>query len=230
MKNNHKFLIIMFLLLMVTLTACGNSPEEQSADLDNHSPNSGVTQNTNDNSSDQEDTQYSSNEDNTESNTSKDTYSEQEEEKQNQTSEEQSQEEPLEDYVPGEDDVVVSNTELKNKDILEGFIEIAGENGENNEREIKVVKDEGEKGVLIYELKSRYDENADQAWIDVFPDLSYYRASEDEVQDVFNNARQQCGYMEKDEGQGFYKLYECRTHWEYHFIPIDDANIDHGLS
>ncbi|WP_164215627.1 hypothetical protein [Virgibacillus sp. YIM 98842] len=225
MNNNHKFLTVVFTLLIVTLTACGNSPEEPSADSDSNSANSSAKQNTNDNSSEQGDTQDSSSEDQaTESNASRDTYSEQEEENQDSQYEEQSKEEPLEEYVPGEDDVVVSNTELKNKDILEDFMEIAGENGENNESEIKVVKDEGEKGVRIYELKSRYDENADQAWIDVFPDLSYYRASEDEVQDVFNNARQQCGYMEKDEFQGFYKLYECRTHWEYHFIPIDHAN------
>ena len=222
MKNNHKFLIVMFTLVIVTLAACGDSPEEPNAELNNNSPDSNATQNIKDNASEQEDTSHENQE--TETHSSEDIFSNQEEEKKDNPSEEQSQEEPLEEYEPSEDDVVFNNNVLKNKDTLENFMEVAGENGENNESEIKVVKEEGEKGVLIYDLKSRYDENADQGWIDVFPDLSYYRASENEGQDVFNNARQQCGYMEKDEIQGFYKLYECRTHWEYHLIPIVDAD------
>lgn len=83
-----------------------------------------------------------------------------------------------EEFHPDEDDVVLKNNELKNKDILEEFMKVAGENGENNESEIRVVKDEGVKGVLIYDLKSRYDKNADQRWIGVIPDLSHYSASE----------------------------------------------------
>ncbi|WP_121615526.1 hypothetical protein [Virgibacillus halodenitrificans] len=129
-----------------------------------------------------------------------------------------------EEFHPDEDDVVLKNNELKNKDILEDFMKVAGENGKNNKSEIRVVKDEGAIGVLIYDLKSRYDKKADQAWIGVIPDLSHYRASENEVQDVFNNARQQCSYMSKDEAEGYYKLNECRTHWEYRFLPIIGDN------
>ncbi|WP_042221834.1 hypothetical protein [Oceanobacillus manasiensis] len=129
-------------------------------------------------------------------------------------------EEDLPDYQPDEKDVVWKTNELKNKDILEEFMKVAGENGKNNTSEIRVVKDEGSQGVLIYDLKSMYDKNADQSWIRVTPDVSHYRALENEVQNVFNNAPQQCGYMSKDEAEGFYKLFECRTHWEYHLIPI----------
>ncbi|MFD2627597.1 hypothetical protein [Oceanobacillus kapialis] len=129
-------------------------------------------------------------------------------------------EEELPEYQPDENDVVWKNNQLKNKNTLEEFIKVAGENGKDNTSEIRVVKDEGPQGVLIYDLESRYDENADQSWIRVTPDLSYYNALENETQDVFNNAPQQCGYMAKDEEQGFYKFYECRTHWEYHFLPL----------
>lgn len=128
-----------------------------------------------------------------------------------------------EEFHPTEDDIVSKNNHLINKDILEGFMKVAGENGEDNESEIRVVKDEGVKGVLIYHLKSSYDNNADQRWIEVRPDLSHYRASEDDTQDVFNNAPQQCGYMSKDELVGYYKLNECRTHWDYRFPPISNV-------
>ncbi|WP_077298578.1 hypothetical protein [Virgibacillus pantothenticus] len=126
--------------------------------------------------------------------------------------------EQIKEFIPDEDDVVWKNNKLKNKDILEEFMKIAGENGKNNTSEIRVVKDKGAQGVLIYGLKSMYDKNADQSWIRVTPDDSHYIATENEVQDVFNS-RQQCGYMEKDEQEGYYKLFECRTHWEYRLIP-----------
>ncbi|NBJ69543.1 hypothetical protein [Roseburia sp. 1XD42-34] len=126
--------------------------------------------------------------------------------------------EQIKEFIPDEDDVVWKNNKLKNKDMLEEFMKIAGENGKNNTSEIRVVKDEGEQGVLIYDLKSMYDKDADQSWILVTPDDSYYSAIENEVQDVFNS-RQQCGYMEKDEQEGYYKLFECRTHWEYRLLP-----------
>ncbi|MFA1822344.1 hypothetical protein ACDX78_19640 [Virgibacillus oceani] len=209
MKNNHKLLIAFFSVVLVILAACGNSVDEPDTESDDN-----AAAHSDDNADEQEDTSQE-----TEADSSEDIFSKQEEEKKDNPSEE-----PLEEYEPSEADVVFNDNVLKNKDTLENFIEVAGENGENNESEIKVVKDEGEKGVLIYDLKSRYDEDADQGWIDVFPDLSYYRTSENEGQDVFNNARQQCGYMEKDEIQGFYKLYECRTHWEYHLIPMVDAD------
>lgn len=57
----------------------------------------------------------------------------------------------------------------------------------------------------------------------VYSDLSHYRASDDEVQDVFNT-NQQCGYMSKDEIEGNYKLHECRTHWEYRLLPTGEDN------
>ena len=132
---------------------------------------------------------------------------------------EQRQEQTLEEYIPNETDVVFYHNALKNKDILEEFSKVAGENGEDNESQIRVVKYES-KGPIIYDLKSRYDETADQAWIEVAPDLSYFIPSETETQDVFNNASQQCGYMSKDTVKGYYKLNECRTHWEYWLLPI----------
>lgn len=131
----------------------------------------------------------------------------------------------LVDYQPNVDDVVSTYDDVENRDILEEFIEIAGENGKNDESEIRIVKNEGKNGVIIYDLKSRYDKNADQGWIDVTPDLSHYNPPEEYVQEIFNNASQQCGYMSKDETQGFYKLYECRTHWEYHLLPIDKSKL-----
>ncbi|WP_077326525.1 hypothetical protein [Virgibacillus siamensis] len=132
-------------------------------------------------------------------------------------------EQKTEEFHPDEDDVVLKNNEIKNKDILEKFMKIAGENGRNNEREIRVVKDEGARGVLIYDLKSRYDKSANQGWIGVIPDLSYYSSSENEIQDVFNT-RQQCGYMSKDMQEGYYTLNKCRTHWAYRFLPIVNDN------
>ncbi|WP_010530320.1 hypothetical protein [Lentibacillus jeotgali] len=196
MKNNHKFLMVMLIGVSLILAACGNSSEQEGTQ---DSPN--INQET-------------------ETDSSEDAYSGQEAKTHDNQAEEQSQEELLEEYVPNEDDVVLKHNNLKNKGILEAFMKVAGENGENNESEIRVVKDEGANGVLIYDLKSRYDKNADQAWIGVIPDLSHYSASENDVQDVFNNARQQCSYMSKDKQEGYYKLNECRTHWEYRFLPI----------
>lgn len=127
--------------------------------------------------------------------------------------------EELEPYEPGEEDIVLKNNQLTNKQAFVDFMENAGEKGKDNEREIRVVKDEGEKGVLIYDLQSRYDERAEQSWIDVYPDMSYYSTATDDTQDVFNSAPQQCNYIEKDETDGFYKIYECRTHWDYPLLP-----------
>ncbi|RDW15106.1 hypothetical protein [Oceanobacillus chungangensis] len=132
----------------------------------------------------------------------------------NDSPEEKSQEEI---YIPNESDVVFKNNALSNKDILDNFVEVAGE---NNESQIRVVKYQT-KGVIIYDLESEYDSNANVGWIMVKPDLSYYKPTENEVQDViFNNASQQCAYMSIDEEEGFYKLNECRTHWEYRLLPI----------
>lgn len=131
-----------------------------------------------------------------------------------------SQEEQKEQFQPDEDDVVWKHNKLKNKDLFEEFVNVAGE---NNDSHIRVVKDEGEKGVLIYDLESRYDKNADQGWIKVTPDLTHYIASENDVQDVFN-VSQQCGYISKDEQEGYYNFNECRTHLEYQFLPIVNDN------
>ncbi|CQR48464.1 hypothetical protein BN1058_02834 [Paraliobacillus sp. PM-2] len=131
-------------------------------------------------------------------------------------------EEQIKAFYPDEKDVVLKDGNLKNKDTLEKFMKVAGENGEDNESEIRIVKNEGIKGVLIYDLRSRYDKNADQRWIEVYPDLSYYSAAENESQDVFNHAPQQCGFMSKDETEGYYILNECRTNLEYRFLPISN--------
>lgn len=123
-----------------------------------------------------------------------------------------------EEYIPSEMDVVLKNDYLlENVDLLEDFMAVAGE---NNESQIRVVKHVLGQGVIIYDLQSRYDKNADQGWIEVTPNLTHYISLENEVQDVFNNAPQQCGDMSKDVEEGYYKLYECRTNWEYRLLPI----------
>ncbi|WP_197025116.1 DUF4362 domain-containing protein [Paucisalibacillus sp. EB02] len=129
-----------------------------------------------------------------------------------------------EEYIPKETDVVFKNNAMRNIDILEDFIETAGANGKDNESQIRIVKYEPE-GALIFDLQSRYDENANQAWIDVQPDLDYFDESAVISQDVFYNAPQQCWYMSKDIEQGFYKFHECRTNWEYHLFPIVDRTL-----
>ncbi|MCT1576956.1 hypothetical protein M3E13_03760 [Oceanobacillus kimchii] len=126
------------------------------------------------------------------------------------------------DYETRNNDVVFSNNQLRNKDILDEFMKAAGEKGEKNESEIKeirVVKEDGSNGILVYDLVSRYDEVADQRWIDVMPDLSNFIAPENEPRDVFN-IRQQCGYMTRNEETGYYVLRECTTHWEYPLFPV----------
>ncbi|WP_217587519.1 hypothetical protein [Lentibacillus saliphilus] len=131
-----------------------------------------------------------------------------------------SRDEQKEQFQPDENDIVLKNNKLKNKDILEEFINVAGE---NNDSEIRIVKDEEEKGVIIYDLKSVYDKNVDQGWIDVIPNLEYYIAEKDEAQIVFN-IRQQCGYISKDQQLGYYILNECYTHFEYPLLPIINDN------
>ncbi|MEK4303335.1 hypothetical protein [Oceanobacillus sp. FSL K6-0251] len=151
MKNNTKFLMGMLAFVFVILTACGNVTEDSDAESNRLSSDNDVMQNENDNLPGQESTQDSSPID---PETETDSFSDWKGKSQDESAEEQSQEEPLEEYVPNEDDVVYKNNELKNKDILEAFMETAGENGQDNESEIRAVKDEGTQGVLIYDLKS----------------------------------------------------------------------------
>ncbi|WP_440895508.1 YcxB family protein [Amphibacillus sp. Q70] len=128
---------------------------------------------------------------------------------------------PEQEYIPNKTDVILKNNSLENVDILDNFVKVAGENSED---QIRVVKYVPTQGVMIYDLQSKYDKNANEGWIEVIPDLSYYQALEDEGQDVFNNAPQQCGNMSKDIEAGYYKLSECRTHWEYSLLPIVSDN------
>ncbi|WP_078551671.1 hypothetical protein [Bacillus alkalicellulosilyticus] len=134
---------------------------------------------------------------------------------------EKGEEDPITDFTPEESDIVLKDDTLTNIDLLENFIAVAGEKGNDNESQIRIVKYVPQ-GIQIYDLKSSYDEEQDQRWISVTPDMSYYTPSEDDVQDVFNNASQQCNYMEKDteSEEWFYKLYECRTNWEYRILPV----------
>ncbi|WP_289891027.1 hypothetical protein [Virgibacillus pantothenticus] len=67
----------------------------------------------------------------------------------------------------------------------------------NNTSEIRVVKDKGAQGVLIYDLKSMYDKNADQSWIWVIPDDSHYIEIENEIQDVFNSPQHNAATWKK---------------------------------
>lgn len=124
--------------------------------------------------------------------------------------------EEVREYIPEEDDVLFKDNAMNNKDLLDAFIEVSGK---NNESELRVVKYDDD-GVLIYDLLSRYDENANVGWIEVTPDLTYVTKGEDTVQDIFNNAPQQCASITIDEERGFYKFNECRTHWEYPLVPI----------
>lgn len=80
------------------------------------------------------------------------------------------EEQKVEEFQPNEDDVVSNYNDVENRDILEKFIEVARENRKNNESEIRVVTDKEKGGVIIYDLKSRYDQNANQGWIDVTSD------------------------------------------------------------
>lgn len=123
-----------------------------------------------------------------------------------------------EGYMQNETDIVLKNSNLLvNKDILEDFIEVAGK---GNDSHIRIVKHVLGRGAIIYDLESRYDKNADQGWIEINPDMTYYKPLEDDFYDVFNQAAQQCGELSKDVEEGFYKLYECRTNWEYRLLPI----------
>lgn len=123
-----------------------------------------------------------------------------------------------EGYIPNETDVVLKNDNLLvNKDILEDFITVAGK---NNESHMRIVKHVLGRGAILYDLESRYDKNANQGWIEVTPNLTHYKPLEDDFYDLFIQAPQQCGDLSKDVEEGFYKLYECRTNWEYRLLPI----------
>lgn len=121
-----------------------------------------------------------------------------------------------EEYVPEEGDVLFKDNAMNNKNLLDAFIDISGK---NNDSKLRVVKYD-DSGAVIYNLLSRYDKNADVGWIEVTPDLTYYTKGEDTVQDVFNNAPQQCASLTADVEKGFYTFHECRTHWEYPLVPI----------
>lgn len=157
----------------------------------------------------------------------KDTYPDQEQkndlsgDSRDNSLEGQKEEETVKEYIPNESDVILKNNDLENGNILKNFMEVAGE---NNESQIRIVKYVRSQGVIIYDLKSRYDKNAKEGWIRVVPDLSYYKASENEVQDVFNSAPQQCGDLSKNIVEGYYTLNKCRTHWEYRLLPVISDN------
>src|SRR5699024_12514120 len=54
----------------------------------------------------------------------------------------QEPEEELEVYVPEESDIIYKSGTITNRDALETFIETAGENGDDNESNIRVVKED----------------------------------------------------------------------------------------
>lgn len=134
--------------------------------------------------------------------------------------EEQAKEEDVKsEYVPRESDIVYKDNEIVNVHLLEEFMEIAGT---DNESKIRVVIDHSEKGVIVYTLYSRYNSSQDSGGIDVIPDMSNYTPSDDEVEHIFNYSPQQCEYLEKDYSgeQGYYKLFECVTNWQFPLLPI----------
>ncbi|MFD2681874.1 lysozyme inhibitor LprI family protein [Bacillus seohaeanensis] len=65
MKNNHRVLMGMLIIVLVILAACGNSPDESSTPADNDSENNNVTQDTKEEASNSDSKENASNTDNT---------------------------------------------------------------------------------------------------------------------------------------------------------------------
>lgn len=128
----------------------------------------------------------------------------------------QEREQETDSFTPKKTDIVYKEGEITNKDKLEAFIDDAEHHVES---EIRVVKYEERDGIMMYNLESRYDENAEVGWLYVRPDKSHYTY---EGQEIFNNQFQQCGSISRNEAEGYYQLHECRTHWAFNLIPIED--------
>ncbi|MCK2000340.1 hypothetical protein MZM54_02915 [[Brevibacterium] frigoritolerans] len=74
-------------------------------------------------------------------------------------------------------------------------------------------------GVIVYHLTSKYDEKAKERWIEVEPELSDFKQSQDNPITVVED-RQQCGSITKDEESRYYMLTECFHRWEYKLISL----------
>ncbi|WP_173915312.1 DUF4362 domain-containing protein [Halobacillus sp. Marseille-Q1614] len=132
---------------------------------------------------------------------------------------------PIEELSTKEADIIERQGVNQNLDLLESFIDSAEANQEEKIRVVKYYTDKddpGSEGAMIYELKSRYDENADQKWIEVKPDYTYYEAEQNEEFTVLNYG-QQCSSITTDEEQIFYVLRECHSGWEYRLVPTKNG-------
>lgn len=74
-------------------------------------------------------------------------------------------------------------------------------------------------GVIVYHLTSKYDEKAKEGWLEVEPELSGFKQSQDNPITVVED-RQQCGSITRDEESGYYMLTECFHRWGYDLIPL----------
>ena len=124
-------------------------------------------------------------------------------------------------YTPEKEDVRYEDGELKNKELLESFIDDATK---QKDGAIRVVKDMYTEGTLILTLEAKHDQDAGVGWVDVDFDRSHYHP---EGQDVFSKQSQQCGEILKSEEEGFYQLRECNTHWQYNLLPTEAYAEEH---
>ncbi|MFI8496855.1 hypothetical protein ACIGC1_29200 [Peribacillus butanolivorans] len=116
-----------------------------------------------------------------------------------------------------------SNYSQKKK--LEQFIQEFNE-GKEGKVEVSVnvestLPDPSDKhrGVIIYDLTSKYDEKAKEGWIEVVPILTRFKQSQDNPISVMES-REQCGSINRDEERGYYMLTECFHRWGYDLIPL----------
>ncbi|PGK51652.1 hypothetical protein CN918_28060 [Priestia megaterium] len=131
-------------------------------------------------------------------------------------------------FQPEESDVVYRYGMVKNRDKLDVFQKEAAKGKENHIRVVIYYEKtsdydddriEEPEGHVIYDIKSKYDKNAKQGWLEVKPTLSF-RHSEDENKISAMKIAQQCGSIEKDEKHGVYVLQECHDAYNYELVPI----------
>ncbi|MGZ9816210.1 hypothetical protein ACXM0N_09805 [Peribacillus simplex] len=124
-------------------------------------------------------------------------------------------------------DIVQTASSNDDSNRLDKFIADAEKGIEGKVRVVRIVEpnytpvdeeieEEKPKGTILYDIKSGYDEQAKEGWLEVRPDYSYYTASENEQE----MQPQQCGSIVKDEERGYYMLTECFHAWEYELIPL----------
>ncbi|PAQ13558.1 hypothetical protein CD798_14185 [Bacillaceae bacterium SAOS 7] len=129
-------------------------------------------------------------------------------------------------YKVEPDDVVQRQLSVENVERLDKFIEEAAEGKETHVRVIRMYErtydhPNSPEGVIIYDLKSRYDNQAKVGWIEVTPNLSDFTPFEKSRVPTIENA-QQCSRIIRDEELGYYMLNECHDAWSYELFPFKD--------